>query len=230
MLKLIQNNLVVDVVRYPRYIKFLPSGHIAITDKQSAQGIVGSDTTSIYSFTPVVNKTAGVVATAEITEEEYLRLSKLLAEKEVVSADETALADAKRKALKRLSNVCKNTIVAGFSITLSDGDSYHFKLTTEDQLNLMLLENQLNNGSETFIYHATDQPCRFFSKEDMTRIIAAFRSFTQYHTTYFNAAKQYIKSLVDVEKVNLFVYGTDITDTVENRVLQQILRKGGSAE
>lgn len=230
MLKIIQNDKVIDVVNFPCFIRFLPSGHVAITDKSSAQGIVGSDTTSIYSFTPVDYKTAGVVTTAEITLEEFNRLSAQLKTGVAVSADETALAQAKRSTLKRLSNTCKNKIMAGFNIKLSDGELYNFKLTIEDQLNLMIIENQLNSGQETFIYHSTDQPCKLFVRDDMIRIINAFKRYTLYHTTYFNAAKQYIKSLSDIEKVNMFTYGTDISDTVDNKVLKQILKKGGNVE
>ncbi len=230
MIKIIKNEKVIDVVRVPRFIKFLPSGHVAITDKASAQGIVGSDTTSIYSFTPVAHQTAGVVTVADINLEEFNRLKALLNDKQEISADESALAEAKRAAIKRLSNICKNKITDGFTIKLSDGELYSFKLTTEDQLNLMIIENQLNSGVETFIYHATDQPCRFFMRDDMIKIISSFKSYTLYHTTYFNAAKQYIKSLHDIEKVNLFTYGTDISESVENLVLKQILKNGGGVE
>lgn len=227
MLKIIQNEQVIDVVRVPRYIKFLPSGHVAITDKLSAQGIVGSDTSTIYSFIPVVSKTAGIVTVAEIDETEFARLSELIADGKTVCADESALADTKRAVLKRLSNVCKRTITAGFSVKLSDDSEQHFKLTVEDQLNLMMLENQLNSGSETFVYHATNQPCKLYSKADVQKIISTFRAFILYHTTYFNAVKQYINTLVDIEEVNLFTYGTDISDSVTDIVVRQILKKGG---
>lgn len=230
MLKIIQNDKVIDVVRVPRYLKFLSSGHVAITDKSSAQGIAGSDKKSIYSFTPVAHKTAGVVAVEEVSEEEFNRLKKLLEEGLTISADETALAEAKRTTLRRLSNICKNKITEGFSIKLSDGELYNFKLTTEDQLNLMIIENQLNSGVETFIYHATDQPCRFFAREDMIKIVNTFKQYTLYHTTYFNVAKQYIKSLTDIEKVNLFTYGTDVSEVVDDKVLKQILKNGGNIE
>lgn len=230
MIKIIQNEKVIDVVRVPRFIKFLPSGHVAITDKSSAQGIVGSDTTSIYSFTPVAHKTAGVVTIADITLEDFNRLKALLDDKQEISADESALAEAKRLAIRRLSNICKNKITAGFTIKLSDNKLYSFKLTTEDQLNLMIIESQLNSGAETFVYHATDLPCRFFTRNDMIKIINTFKSYTLYHTTYFNVAKQYIRSLLDIEKVNLFTYGTDVSNTVEDPVLKQILKTGGGIE
>ena len=44
-------------------------------------------------------------------------------------------------------------------------------LTTEDQINLMIIENQLLSGESSFIYHATNKPCRIYTKDDMLKII-----------------------------------------------------------
>lgn len=226
MYKIIQDGKVIDVVKYPRFVSFLPTGHIAITDKTSAKGIVGSDNQTVYSFQ--LRSGYSVVSIEEINIAELERLQNLLGSGQEPSADETAIATAKREVIKRLSNICKNKITSGFSVILSDGESYDFKLTTEDQLNLMSIEGQLNAGAETFIYHATNQPCKFFSREDMTKIITAFKRYTLYHTTYFNVAKQYINSLVDIEKVNRFTYGTDVSETAKDIVIKQILKNGGN--
>lgn len=228
MYKIIKDNKVIDIVRVPRFVSFLPSGHIAITDKASANGIVGSDTETIYSFTP--SKKFEMVTVKEITEEELNRLNSLLSSGKDICADDSALAAAKQATIKRLSNICKNKITAGFSLTLSDGKIYNFKLTAEDQLNLLLLESQLSSGAESFIYHATDQPCKIFFKEDITKILQAFKKFVIYHTTYFNAAKQYINSLTNIEEVNLFTYGTDVSSIITDRVLKQVLKNGGTLE
>lgn len=228
MYKIIQNNKVIDVVRHPRFVSFLKSGYIALTDKLSAQGIVGSDNETIYSFKP--RPKYSMASIEEITPAELERLQGLLSSGQEPSADESALTVAKQEAIKRLSRICRDKITSGFSVVLSDGESYNFKLTTEDQLNLMSIEAQLNSGAETFIYHATDQPCKFFSREDMTKIIATFKRYTLYHTTYFNTAKQHINSLVDIEKVRLFTYGTNIADIVDNVVIKQILKNGANFE
>ena len=228
MYKIIQNDKVIDVVQVPRFVSFLATGHVALTDKTSAQGIVGSDGQTIYSFKPVQHKGIEVAEIKEITMEEFSRLQGLLNSNQEVSADESALAKAKRDTITRLSSICKNKITAGFSITLSDDEAYNFKLTTEDQLNLMSIEGQLNAGAETFIYHATNQPCKFFSRDDMIKIINAFKRYTLYHTTYFNVAKQYINSLTAIEKVNTFSYGTDVSEAIDDVVIKQILKNGGN--
>ena len=230
MYKIIKDNKVIDIVRIPRFVNFLASGHIAITDKASAQGIASSDDKTIYRIDNAAPNNFELVTIETISEEEFNRLSSLLNSNKEVIADESVLASTKRSVINRLSNICKTKITAGFFITLSDGEKYNFKLTTEDQLNLMLMENQLLSGAETFIYHATNQPCKIFLREDIIKVIQAFKHCVLYHTTYFNAAKQYINSLTDLEKINLFTYGTDISDKVDDIVIKQILKNGGTIE
>ena len=226
MYKIIQNNKIIDVVRYPRYVNFLKSGHIALTDKTSAAGIVGSDDETIYSFQQRVGYQT--VSIEEITSKEFERLQSLLNSGQEVSANEEVLTNLRQSAIQQLSEQCNNKITSGFSVLLSDNEVYNFKLTIEDQLNLMAIEGQLNTGAETFIYHATNQPCKLFSKEDMQKIINTFRRHVIYHTTYFNTAKCYINSLVDPEKISKFIYGDDLSEVAENANIKQILRNGGS--
>ena len=227
MYKIINHDKIIDVVRYPRFVRFLESGHIAITDKTSAHGIVGSDNQTIYSFGKEHIQAKLIVKIKEISLEEFNKLSSLLNSGQEISEDEAALDKAKRIKISSLSNICKNKIIAGFSIELSDGNVYKFKLTVEDQLNLMMMENQLNTGATSFIYHATDQPCQIYNREDIIKIIKAFKAHTLYHTTYFNAAKHYVKSLMNIEDVNLFTYGCDISSSINDPILKQILKNGG---
>jgi hypothetical protein len=228
MYKIIQNDRVIDVVQTPFFVKFLPSGHISFTDKASAEGIVGSDEFTAYSFKARPNFLQ--VSIEAISSEEYSRLRDLLYSGKEISADETALAEAKRRMVSKLSSICKNAIILGFSITLSDGSLHSFKLTAEDQLNLMIIDNQIRSGATSFIYHETNGPCKVFSLEDMEKVVAAFKKHTLYHTTYFNAAKQYINSLTSIEKVNLFTYGTDVSEIITDKILRKILKDGGSVE
>jgi hypothetical protein len=226
MYKIIQNNNIIDVVRFPRFIKFLQNGQIAITDKSTANGIVGSDGETLYSFTTVPENNLNIVSIEKITEEEFKELNSLLANNEIISADISALAKAKRDMISRLSSVCKNKINSGFSIVLSDGKEYSFKLTVEDQLNLMLIDTQLKSGETQFIYHATNQPCRLFNKTDMQKVVDGYKRYVLYHTTYFNAAKQYINKLTDLDKVNMFSYGNNVTCITNDPIVKQILKNG----
>ncbi len=226
MYKIIYNDKVIDVVNNPNFLKFLTSGHIAITDKSSAHGIVGSDFTTIYSFKPLEDKNIPVVSIESITASEFNRLQSLLNSEQGLSVAKCELIKAKESKIAFLSNVCKAKITDGFNICLTDCNNYSFKLTAEDQLNLLNIENQLHTGTEAFVYHATGLPCQVFTRDDMKKILKAYRKHVLYHTTYFNAVKQYINSLTDLEQINTFTYGTDIVGSVDHLVLREILLEG----
>ena len=228
MYKILYEGHVIDVVRNPSFLKFLPSGHIAITDKSSAQGIAGSDATTVYSFAPRDDKNVPVVTLEKITAKEFNRLQSLLNSEQKIGVSACDLMKAKETKIKVLSDICKVKIIDGFTVSLADYKNYNFRLTAEDQLNLLSLENQLNAGAETFIYHATGQPCQVFTRNDMKKIINAYRKHVLYHTTYFNSAKQYLNSLDSIDKVETFTYGTDIIGAVKDPVLRQILLNGGA--
>lgn len=228
MYKIIHDNKVIDVVREPRFLKFVSPHNVVLTNKTLAQGLVGSDNKTLYSFEPIPQRELLIVTIEAITEDDFNRLQTLLNLGQEISADESELAKAKQTVLRRLSNACKNKITNGFSITLSDKNTYSFSLTTEDQLNLTTIENRLNAGDTRFIYHADGKPCQIFDREDMTRIISSFRQHVLYHTTYYNAAKQYINAQTDIEKVCLFTYGIDVSEVTDDIVLKQILKKGGN--
>ena len=135
MYKIIQDNKVVDVVRLPRFVRFLSTGHVAITDKSSAQGIVGSDNKTLYSFKPIAREGIAVAEIKEITLEELNKLQDLLSSGQEPCVDAPTFDRIKQEVIKRLSTMCKNQITSGFSVKLSDGETYSFKLTIEDQVN-----------------------------------------------------------------------------------------------
>lgn len=226
MYKIIQNDKIIDVVETPKFLRFLSSGHVVITDKSSAHGIKSSDDTIIYSLSKEKSVKYPLVSIKKINEEEFKRLQNLLNSGSKVSSDTSALATAKQAKIASLSNICKASITKGFNVQLTNGEVQNFKLTTEDQLNLASIENQLALGGQTFIYHATNCPCQVYSYDDMLKIIRGYRTHVLYHTTYFNIAKQFIKSLTDLEQINLFSYGTDVSNFTEDSIIKQILKNG----
>ena len=217
---------VVAVLQEFTYILFMSHGRVYKTNKQTAQGIADNSGV-IYSFISNPTRDVPIVTLHEISEEEFTRLNDLVnSDKQVI--DEAALINAKTAKISELSDLCNRYIVNGFTIRLSDHNSYNFRLTTEDQLNLMAIENQLNSGENTFIYHATNEPCKVFSREDMSKVINHFKRYTLYHTTYFNVAKHYINSLKDVDKVTKFAYGDDVSEIIKDKAIKKILKTGGN--
>ena len=230
MYKIMQEGKVIDLINFPKFIKFLKSGLVTITNSFLAQGIIGSDDETIYCFSSILGKDYPVVTLEEISVEEFEKLQSLLDSSQKADDSVDMLEAAKQTKINSMSAMCKNKIISGFSVKLLDGYDHNFKLTTEDQLNLMLLESQLNSGESYFIYHATDSPCQVYLREDVIRILKTYKAHVIFHTTYFNTLKQYIKTLNDIEKVNSFVYGTDVTDFAVDPVIKQILRNGGVQE
>lgn len=227
MYKIIKNNYIIDLAENIQYIRFLPSGHIAFTDKTSAQGFLGSDNKTVYSLASFEKPGYELAFVEKISQEEFTRLQRLLALGAKITADENELTKVKNTFIEKMSLKCKQAIVSGFNLKLSDDLFYNFKLTVEDQLNLMVIENQINNGETFFIYHATSSPCKVFSKEDMQKIIQQAKKHTLFHTTYFNALKQYIQKLTDVKAVEAVKYGIDVSDTVEDDSIKMFLKQGG---
>lgn len=228
MYSIIYETKVIDVVQNPVFIKVLPSGHVAFTDRASANGILGSDKRTVYVFELINYKNAKVVTIEKISEDEFNRLKRLLNSGQEITANKAVLEATAQETISRLSEICNDKIVEGFYVMLSDGEKHNFRLTTEDQLNLLNLENQINSGSQTAIYHATGEPCKVFSRKDIVKIIKAYRKHVLYHTTYFNVAKQYISSLSDVDKITAFYYGMPITYATQDLELRKILQDGGA--
>lgn len=225
---IICDDKIIDIVQKPTFVKVLPSGRVAFTDKASANGIASSDGKTIYTFESVARKNTKVVIINEISENEFNRLKNLLNSNQEITADAGTLKQAIDAAIHKLSEVCHNKITEGFSVRLSDGNVHNFRLTTEDQLNLLTLESLLNSGAQTFIYHATNEPCKVFSRSEMNKVINMFKQHILYHTTYFNVAKQYIASLVNIDEVTSFTYGNTVDGVVTDKAIRQILKNGGS--
>ena len=230
MYKVIYDNRIIDVLRYPTYLRFLTNGNVTTTGQTSAQGVAGSDGDTVYALTKEALKIRPLlklVTLCEVSEADYDRLKALLDGGEKVNADESELTQAKNTKIAVLSQQCRSKIIGGFTIIMSDGTEQSFKLTTEDQLNLMRLEAQLRDGTnDIFVYHATNEPCKVFSATDLQKLLNAAQKHMNYHTTYFNVAKQYVNSLTDIKSVQLFTYGTDVTSIATDPVIKQILKRG----
>lgn len=135
--------------------------------------------------------------------------------------------------IAEMSNTCNKVITNGFDVVLSDGNSYHFSLTTQDQLNLITLSSMVANGEEQIPYHADGELCRFYSAEDINIIITTATQFKTYQISYFNALKAYIESLDDMNEIGAITYGVDIPAEYQSDVLKVLLANmaiGGETE
>lgn len=128
---------------------------------------------------------------------------------------EPDLDEVKADKLKEISDICEQTIYNGIDVTLSDGNTKHFSLKTEDQINLNGLLSQINLGNikpENGVpYHADGEMCSLFSIADFTLIANNAMAFILQQTTYCNHLMSYVKSLENINDVRTVVYGQVLT-------------------
>lgn len=140
-------------------------------------------------------------------------------------ADIATLGYIKNKKISEMSAVCNRIISEGFSLALSDGADHHFALTTQDQLNLITLATLVSNGEQAIPYHADGELCKFYSADDVRKIISAATAFKTYHISYFNTIKSYIASLDAMSDVIAVYYGMEIPTEYQSDVLKYLLEQ-----
>ena len=125
--------------------------------------------------------------------------------------------------LKEMSATCQNVITGGFDATLSDGNTYHFSLTVQDQLNMLGLSVLVESGAQYIPYHADGELCREYPVEDFLIMTAAANAHKTFQVTYHNSLKNYINSLDSIEDISNVYYGIDIPDEYQSIVLKEYL-------
>lgn len=132
------------------------------------------------------------------------------------------LADIKATKLKEVSQKCEETIYNGVDVKMPDG-TYHFSLTEKDQLNIFGLQAKISAGQTALEYHADGQPCKYYSVEDIQKLITAAMTLVSYNTTYCNSLNMWIKAETDSRVIEGIYYGIDIPEIYQSDVLEKYL-------
>lgn len=140
----------------------------------------------------------------------------------VAPVDTTSLDFVRTSKIREMSHTCNQLIEAGFDVELSDFKTHHFSLTTQDQLNLITLSTMAAQGIQQIPYHADGELCCFYSPSDINLIINGATAFKTYHTTYYNALKNYINHLNTVEEIAAITYGIELPLEYQSDVLKAI--------
>lgn len=120
--------------------------------------------------------------------------------------------------IKEMSAACHQTIEDGFDLELR-GNTYHFSLTTQDQINLINL-SAMAQTQELIPYHADGEETSFYTSDEINMIAQTATQLKIYNTTYYNALKSYINSLETIEEIAAITYGTSIPDEYKTDVLK----------
>ena len=132
--------------------------------------------------------------------------------------------------IKEMSNTCRQTIIDGIDVELSDGKTHHFSLEIEDQIKIQALAIKAQQGEEKLYWHPDGELCQFYSAEDILRIYAALEETQTVNTTYFNSLRNYIQSMTSIEQVSKVVYGMGIPEEYQSEVLKYLMKEGDSIE
>ena len=189
-----------------------------------------------YWMTPTLsntNKTFQIATITEITEEEYNIYQQAIEKNEVIEEEEEeevipaptpiviepdiSLEFIRASKITEMSRACRNTIENGFDLEIR-GETQHFSLDTQDQLNLLMLKEMAQTSNE-IPYHADGEICIFYTSEEILSICHAADEFRMYQTTYYNSLKNYINALEDMEDIAAVKYGMDIPAEYKSYVL-----------
>lgn len=147
--------------------------------------------------------------------------SEAFGEVEVVE-DGTGPAITRESVTAAMREACAAAITGGVDVTLGDGETYHFSLTLEDQLNLMNLQSMADAGAEQLPYHADGEDCRYYNPEDFHTITQAATRWKMYQESYFNSLRGYISSLETQTQLEAVRYGMEIPEPFRTDVLRQM--------
>lgn len=176
----------------------------------------------------------------EIDKEEFMALNKSIESGEQIEVPKTpeipdidntpsdpnqeiTVEYVKNTKIAEMNMMCTNLIQKGFDTKLSDGSSYHFSLTEQDQLNLITLSTMVASGETEIPYHADGEPCKFYTVNDINAILTAATAWKTYQVTYNNSLKTYINSLEKITDISAITYGIEIPVDYQSDVLKALL-------
>ena len=225
MYKVIYNNAVIlDVLKRPIYCKQLKSGRKLRTDKISANCIISSDGNETYhlfgtSF-PESDTQIKTVKLVPIEKPEYDYLLSLTIPDEPIKIN---LAEIRAAKTAEVSAMSEKVIHAGTDITLSDGNTYHFSFSDQDQFQIGFLATSAktaamlesmglptNETGKDYPWHADGGDCIFYNRIDMITIGTVMQNYITYHNSYFHALRNYIQALTNPVVISELYYGCEV--------------------
>lgn len=144
--------------------------------------------------------------------------------------EEVTIDYVKTTKIAELNYVCNKVIENGVDVQLSDGNLYHFSLTTQDQLNLITLQSMIASGATSIPYHADGELCRYYSVDDISLVMDAATAHKTFHVTYFNSLKVYVNALEDITAIAGVQYGADIPVEYQSDILQALYASMGGEQ
>jgi len=236
--KIIKDNIIMGIADSSCFIRYSAVNDCWLyCNKSQGQYIISNEKTYRDSWMkPLSVRVDAIDATImEIEEEEYNILFEAFKTEETIAVEEPeepipeipdtddpdiTVEFVRSAKLKEISAACRHAIENGIDLIIR-GETKHFSLTAQDQLNLMDLKTLVE--TEDFIpYHADNEEQMFYTAAEIKQIIAAASAHKIYQTTYHNALKAYVNSLETIEEISAITYGISIPEEYKTEVLKTL--------
>lgn len=237
--KLLLDGTVVDAVKYPCYVRYDKRlGLFLACLEADAQGIASHDGKTYWHLDECpefgvdgYDTVSAVSISAEEAEAIMAALDagKPAPEPEPEPDPDGSIDLVRENTIIQTSAACNAVITAGVDVTLSDGQTYHFSLGLEDQLNLLSLQGMLAAGAEAVPYHADGEECRYYSAEDFSAIAQAATMWKLYQESYYNSLRGYIRGMETMAELLAVTYGMEIPEAYQTDVLKSLLEQMGGS-
>lgn len=243
--KIIQNGEVVSVIDSPVWVTQLSNGSIIRSGLSNAMGVVSADGTRTFhiigakKFVNAGRKFEDVEA-VYINAAEAEELKTLLELGASVSGDadvtwdeptdepepetiedNATLDEAKDRKIALLSEDSRQVIYNGVDVETTAGVE-HFALGINEQLDLITLYSLASTDVEQIPYHNSDGDCRYYSGEDILKIISAANKLKMYHSAYMDSLKRWVSAMQSISEVGQVKYGDTIPDAYCTDVYRDI--------
>lgn len=119
-----------------------------------------------------------------------------IVEVETIVVENPTIDYVRASKISELKRDCNKTITDGVDIKLSDGETRHFSMSLEDQINLLAMA-----------YLADES---VYSTEDMNIIIAETNAFKNYHIAKLKQLKSRVNSLNTIEEISAVNYHEEV--------------------
>ena len=130
------------------------------------------------------------------TNEEIVIEEEPIVEIEHVIVEEPTIDYVRASKIAELKRDCNNAITNGVDIRLSDGETRHFSMSVEDQINLLTMAYL---GDESV-----------YSNKDMKMIITEINAFKNSHIVKFKKLKDRVSSLNTIQEVSAVSYHEEV--------------------
>ena len=130
------------------------------------------------------------------TNEEITIEEEPVVEIEPVMVENPTIDYVRSSKIAELKSDCNKEIINGVDVKLSDGETRHFSMSLEDQINLL-----------TMAYLADES---MYSAEDMKIIIAETNAFKNHHIAKFKQLKDRVNSSNNIQEISAVNYHEEV--------------------